>query len=197
MKKTLTLMLVLGLTLGLTACNKNTKADAAADFQAAADSDYDTIVAEEDEVRFQQSAAFLAMGWRSGDLDLVCRELGSALAADETRHVAMELVHRAVACLGVEVVDVLRDHAHQPSFLLPFGQHLVTGIRFHLAVVEVVVKHLADDVPRLLRVPVVILNVERVGIIFVPNATFAPERRTATLGRHAGPCEPHNVFGSR
>ena len=43
-------MLVLGLALGLTACSGNTKADAAEDFQAAADSNYDTIVAEEDEV---------------------------------------------------------------------------------------------------------------------------------------------------
>ena len=50
MKKTLTLMLVLGLALGLTACNKNKKADAAADLQAAADSNYDVIVAEEEEV---------------------------------------------------------------------------------------------------------------------------------------------------
>ena len=50
MKKTLSLMLVLGLALGLAACNKNQKADAAADFQAAADSNYDAIVAEEEEV---------------------------------------------------------------------------------------------------------------------------------------------------
>ena len=50
MKKTLTLMLVLGLALGLTACSKNKKADAAADLQAAANSNYDAIVAEEEEV---------------------------------------------------------------------------------------------------------------------------------------------------
>lgn len=50
MKKTLNLMLVLGLALGLAACSKNTKADAAADLQAAADSNYDAIVAEETEV---------------------------------------------------------------------------------------------------------------------------------------------------
>lgn len=50
MKKTLSLMLVLGLALGLAACSKNTKADAAADLQVAADSNYDTIVAEEEEV---------------------------------------------------------------------------------------------------------------------------------------------------
>ena len=47
MKKTLTLMLVFGLALGLTACSKNKKADAAADLQAAANSNYDAIVAEE------------------------------------------------------------------------------------------------------------------------------------------------------
>lgn len=50
MKKTLSLMLVLGLALSLAACSKNKKADAAADLQAAADSDYDAIVAEEEEV---------------------------------------------------------------------------------------------------------------------------------------------------
>ncbi len=50
MKKTLNLMLVLGLALGLAACSKNQKADAAADLQAAADSNYDAIVAEEEEV---------------------------------------------------------------------------------------------------------------------------------------------------
>ena len=50
MKKTLSLMLVLGLALGLAACSKNQKADAAADLQAAADSNYDAIVAEEEEI---------------------------------------------------------------------------------------------------------------------------------------------------
>ena len=50
MKKTLSLMLVLGLALGLAACSKNQKADAAADLQAAADSNYNTVVAEEEEV---------------------------------------------------------------------------------------------------------------------------------------------------
>ncbi len=50
MKKTLSLMLVLGLALGLAACSKNAKADAAADLQAAADSNYDAIVVEEGEV---------------------------------------------------------------------------------------------------------------------------------------------------
>lgn len=50
MKKTLSLMLVLGLALGLAACSKNKKADAAADLQAKADSNYDAIVAEEEEV---------------------------------------------------------------------------------------------------------------------------------------------------
>ena len=50
MKKTLSLMLVLGLALGLAACSKNQKADAAADLQAVADSNYDAIVAEEEEV---------------------------------------------------------------------------------------------------------------------------------------------------
>jgi len=50
MKKTLSLMLVLGLALGLAACSKNQKADAAADLQATADSNYDVIVAEEEEV---------------------------------------------------------------------------------------------------------------------------------------------------
>ena len=43
-------MLVLGLALGLAACSKNKKADAAADLQAKADSNYDAIVAEEEEV---------------------------------------------------------------------------------------------------------------------------------------------------
>lgn len=50
MKKTLNLMLILGLALGLAACSKNQKADAAADLQAKANSNYDTIVAEEEEV---------------------------------------------------------------------------------------------------------------------------------------------------
>ena len=50
MKKTLSLMLVLGLALGLAACSKNQKADAAADLQAKADSNYDAIVAEEEDV---------------------------------------------------------------------------------------------------------------------------------------------------
>ncbi len=50
MKKILSLMLVLGLALGLTACSKNKKADAGADLQAAANSNYDTIVAEEQEI---------------------------------------------------------------------------------------------------------------------------------------------------
>ncbi len=50
MKKTLSLMLILGLALGLAACSKNQKADATADLQAAADSNYDAIVAEEEEV---------------------------------------------------------------------------------------------------------------------------------------------------
>ena len=50
MQKTLNLMLILGLALGLAACSKNQKADAAADLQAKADSNYDTIVAEEEEV---------------------------------------------------------------------------------------------------------------------------------------------------
>ncbi len=56
MKKTLSLMLVLGLALGLAACSKNKKADAAADLQAAADSNYDTIVAEEEVVEAVESA---------------------------------------------------------------------------------------------------------------------------------------------
>ena len=50
MKKTLSLMLIIGLAVGLAACSKNQKADAAADLQAAADSTYDTIVAEEEQV---------------------------------------------------------------------------------------------------------------------------------------------------
>ncbi|MBO4707665.1 MAG: OmpA family protein [Elusimicrobiaceae bacterium] len=50
MKKTLSLMLVLGLALGLAACSKNKKADAGADLQASSNSNYDTIVAEEEEV---------------------------------------------------------------------------------------------------------------------------------------------------
>ena len=44
-------MLILGLALGLTACNKNKKADANADLNAAAaaaNEDYDTIVVEEE-----------------------------------------------------------------------------------------------------------------------------------------------------
>ncbi len=48
MKKTLNLILVLGLALGLAACSKNTKADPNADLNAAAtSSDYDTIVVDE------------------------------------------------------------------------------------------------------------------------------------------------------
>ena len=50
MKKTLSLMLVLGLALGLAACSKNQKADAAADLQATANSNYDAIVTEEEEI---------------------------------------------------------------------------------------------------------------------------------------------------
>ena len=67
----------------------------------------------------------------------------------------------------------------------------------HLAVVEEVVKHLADNAPRLLGMPVIILDVKRLRIILVPNATFPPERRNATLGRHASSCECHNVFRLR
>ena len=55
MKKTLSLMLVLGLALGLAACSKNQKADAAADLQAAADSSYDVIVEEEEVVEAVES----------------------------------------------------------------------------------------------------------------------------------------------
>ena len=53
MKKTLSIMLILGLAIGFTACSKNKKADANADLNAAAASantDYDTIVVEEEEV---------------------------------------------------------------------------------------------------------------------------------------------------
>lgn len=50
MKKILSLMLVLGLALGLTACNKNKKADAAADLQATSASNYDAIVEDEEVV---------------------------------------------------------------------------------------------------------------------------------------------------
>lgn len=51
MKKTLSLMLILGLSIGLAACSKNKKADANADLNAAAaNSNYDTIVVEEDKL---------------------------------------------------------------------------------------------------------------------------------------------------
>ena len=53
MKKTLSLMLILGLAVGLTACSKNKKADANADLNAAAaaaNNDYDTIVVEEEKL---------------------------------------------------------------------------------------------------------------------------------------------------
>lgn len=53
MKKTLSIMLILGLAIGLTACSKNKKADAEADLNAAAaaaNSDYEEVVAEADEV---------------------------------------------------------------------------------------------------------------------------------------------------
>jgi len=51
MKKTLSMMLILGLTLGLAACSKNKKADANADLNAAAanaNSQYDDVIVEED-----------------------------------------------------------------------------------------------------------------------------------------------------
>lgn len=53
MKKTLSLMLILGLAIGLTACSNNKKADANADLNAAAaaaNNDYEEVVVEADEV---------------------------------------------------------------------------------------------------------------------------------------------------
>lgn len=55
MKKTLSIMLILGLAIGLTACSKNKKADAGADLNAAAaaantNDDYEEVVVEADEV---------------------------------------------------------------------------------------------------------------------------------------------------
>ena len=52
MKKTLSLMLILGLAIGLTACSKNKKADANADLNAAAaaaNNDYEEIVTDVEE----------------------------------------------------------------------------------------------------------------------------------------------------
>lgn len=54
MKKTLSIMLILGLAIGLTACNKNKKADADADLTAAVaaadNNDYEELVEEDVEI---------------------------------------------------------------------------------------------------------------------------------------------------
>jgi hypothetical protein len=52
----------------------------------------------------------------------------AAFGAHEARHVAVELIHHAVARHGVQVVDVLRDDAAQAAFLLPFGQDEMSGL---------------------------------------------------------------------
>ena len=116
--------------------------------------------AEEDEVGLHQSAALGATGRFLGECQALGIDLVAAFGAHEARHVAVELIHHAVARHGVQVVDVLCDDAAQTAFFLPFGQDEVSGIRFDVLVAEEVIEHLADDLPRLLGVAIVEVDVE-------------------------------------
>ena len=70
----------------------------------------------------------------------------------------------------------------------------MAGIGFYLLVVEEVVEHFADDFPRFLGVAVIEVDVERVGVILVPDAAFATERRDSALSRSARAGEAHDVL---
>ena len=118
----------------------------------------------------------------------------AAFGAHEARHVAVEFIHDTVACHGVQVVDVLRDDATQSAFLLPFGQDEMSGVGLDVLVAEEVIKHLTDDLPRLLGVAVVEVDVEGVGVVLVPDAALATERRDAALGGSARAGEAHDVL---
>ena len=115
---------------------------------------------EKDEVGLHQSAALGATGRFLGECQALGVDLVAAFGAHEARHVAVELIHDAVARHGVQVVDVLRDDAAQTTFLLPFGQNEMSRIGFDVLVAEEVIEHLADDLPRLLGVAIVEVDVE-------------------------------------
>ena len=117
-------------------------------------------LAEKDEVGLHQAAALGATGRFLGEFQALGVVLVAAFGADEARHVAVELIHHAVARHGVQVVDVLRDDAAQATFLFPFGQDKVSRIGLDVLVAEEVIEHLADDLPRLLGVAIVEVDVE-------------------------------------
>ena len=70
----------------------------------------------------------------------------------------------------------------------------MSGVRLDILVTEEVIEHLADNLPRLLGVAVVEVDVKGVGVVLVPDAAFAAERRDAALGRSACSGEAHNVL---
>ena len=121
----------------------------------------------------------------------------AAFGAHEARHVPVELIHHTVARHGVQVVDVLRDDAAQAAFFLPFGQNEMPRVGFDVLVAEEIVEHLADDLPRLLGVAVVEVDVQGVGVVLVPDAALATKRRNTALSGSACTGEAHNVLRLR
>ena len=121
----------------------------------------------------------------------------AAFRANEARHVAVEFIHDCVARNGVQVVDVLRNDAAQTAFLLPFREDEMPGIGLDVLVAEEVVEHFADDAPRLFGVAVVEVDVERVGVVLVPDAALATEGRDATFSGSARAREAYDILGFR
>ena len=70
-------------------------------------------------------------------------------------------------------------------------------IGLDILVTEEVVEHLADDFPRLLGVAVVEVDVEGIGVVLVPDAALATERRDAALSGCACAGEAHDVLRLR
>lgn len=70
----------------------------------------------------------------------------------------------------------------------------MSGVGLDALVAEEVIEHLADDFPRFLSISVVEVDVQRVGVVLVPDTTFTSEGRDAAFGRCAGTGEAHDVL---
>ena len=116
--------------------------------------------AKEDEVGLHQATALGTTGRFLGECQALSIDLVAAFRAYEARHVAVEFIHDRVARHGVQVINVLRDDAAQAAFLLPFGQDEMPRVWFDVLVAEEVIEHLTDDLPRLLGVAIVEIDVE-------------------------------------
>mgnify|MGYP003292019393 CR=1 FL=1 len=97
----------------------------------------------------------------------------------------MKLMHDFISCYAMKVVDILCDDAFQFPFFFPFRQDIMTRVRLYLVVVEEVEENLFYHFPRFFGVTIIIVDIQRLGIVFVPYSVLAPERRNAALCRDA------------